>query len=133
MVDQAHKLPAELSGGQLQRVAIARSLANDPPLLAADEPTGNLDARSADRVLRLFEALVDAGKSILMVTHDNDLARRALRTVVLADGQIVDEWTNSHRWLQTARSRSLVGERKVECTHAGIFDPSALRCPQPWG
>jgi putative ABC transport system ATP-binding protein len=94
MVDEAHKLPAELSGGQLQSVAIARALANDPPLLAADEPTGNLDTRTADRVLDLFEALVDEGKTILMVTHDEDLARRALRTVVLADGQIVDQRTN---------------------------------------
>jgi putative ABC transport system ATP-binding protein len=94
MVDEAHKLPAELSGGQLQSVAIARALANDPPLLAADEPTGNLDTQAADRVLALFEALVQAGKTILMVTHDDDLARRALRTVIIADGQIVDQRTN---------------------------------------
>ena len=94
MAGEAHKLPAELSGGQLQSVAIARALANDPPLLAADEPTGNLDTQTADRVLCLFESLVDEGKSILMVTHDDDLARRALRTVVIADGQIVDQRTN---------------------------------------
>jgi len=94
MIDEAHKLPAELSGGQLQSVAIARALANDPPLLAADEPTGNLDTRTADRVLDLFEALVDEGKTIIMVTHDEDLARRALRTVVLADGQIIDQRIN---------------------------------------
>jgi putative ABC transport system ATP-binding protein len=97
MADEAHKLPAELSGGQLQRVAIARALVNDPPLLAADEPTGNLDTEAADRILGLFEALVRTGKTILMVTHDDDLARRALRTVVIADGQIVDQRTNWHR------------------------------------
>ncbi|MEW5872921.1 MAG: ABC transporter ATP-binding protein [Chloroflexota bacterium] len=97
MLDFAHKLPAELSGGQLQRVAIARALANDPPLLTADEPTGNLDSHSAVHVLELFEKLVAQGKTILMVTHDNDLARRAGRTIVIADGQIVDQ---NHRALQ---------------------------------
>jgi len=87
----AHKLPGELSGGQQQSVAIARALANSPPLIAADEPTGNLDSQMADHVLTLFESLVDDGKTILMVTHDQDLSTRALRTVVLADGQIADE------------------------------------------
>ncbi len=90
MVDQAHHLPAALSGGQQQRVAIARALANDPPLLAADEPTGNLDSQTASQVLRLFGDLVDAGKTILMVTHDTDLSATAQRTIVLADGEIVD-------------------------------------------
>jgi len=94
MADHAHKLPSALSGGQQQSVAIARALANDPPLLAADEPTGNLDSKTATSVLRLFEDLVDGGKTILMVTHDNELARQALRTVVLADGKIVDERMN---------------------------------------
>jgi putative ABC transport system ATP-binding protein len=91
MADYAHHLPATLSGGQLQSIAIARALANDPPILAADEPTGNLDSRTTEMVFRLFEKLVDRGKTILMVTHDNDLARRAKRTIVLADGKIVDE------------------------------------------
>jgi putative ABC transport system ATP-binding protein len=90
MVDSAHELPAGLSGGQQQRVAIARALANDPPLIAADEPTGNLDSRTADAVFSLFEDLVGAGKTILMVTHDDDLARRAESTIVLADGEIID-------------------------------------------
>lgn len=91
MADHAHQLPAALSGGQQQRVAIARALANDPPILAADEPTGNLDTNSAENVLALFENLVGDGKTILMVTHDKDLAERATRTVTLADGMIVDE------------------------------------------
>ncbi len=91
MVDQAYELPSALSGGQQQSVAIARALANDPPLVAADEPTGNLDSRAADAVFGLFERLVDGGKTILVVTHDNDLARRARRTIVLADGQVVAE------------------------------------------
>ena len=91
MADQADKLPSQVSGGQQQRAAIARALANDPPILAADEPTGNLDSKTADAVFRLFEDMVDAGKTILMVTHDRDLARRVTRTITLADGEIVDE------------------------------------------
>ncbi|MEZ4642106.1 MAG: ABC transporter ATP-binding protein [Chloroflexota bacterium] len=91
MADQAFKLPSEVSGGQQQRVAIARALANDPPILAADEPTGNLDSKTADSVFSLFADLVNQGKTILMVTHDNELARRVSRTITIADGEIVDE------------------------------------------
>lgn len=94
MADQAHKLPPTLSGGQQQSIAVARALANDPPVLTADEPTGNLDSKTAELILDLFENLVDRGKTILMVTHDNALARRAQSTIVLADGQIVDQQTN---------------------------------------
>jgi putative ABC transport system ATP-binding protein len=94
MAEHAHKLPLALSGGQQQSIAIARALACDPPLLAADEPTGNLDSKTADAVWRLFEQLVDSGKTILMVTHDNDLAQRARRTIVMADGKIIDEQLN---------------------------------------
>jgi putative ABC transport system ATP-binding protein len=94
MADQAHRLPNSLSGGQQQCVAIARALANDPVLLTADEPTGNLDSKSAEMVFHLFEELAKAGKTILMVTHDNELAARAQRTIRLADGQIIDERTN---------------------------------------
>lgn len=91
IADQADKLPANISGGQQQRVAIARAMANDPPLLVADEPTGNLDSRTAQAVVELFERLVEKGKSILMVTHDADLARRAKRLVRIADGLIVED------------------------------------------
>ena len=90
MGQHAYKLPSALSGGEQQRVAIARALANDPPILVADEPTGNLDSRTAASVLELFERLVAHGKTILMVTHDNDLTRRAARIITLADGEIVD-------------------------------------------
>lgn len=89
--DQANKLPAKLSGGQQQRVAIARALATDPPLLAADEPTGNLDSKTASAVFSLFERLTSLGKTVLMVTHDPDLARRAGRQLHIADGVIVDD------------------------------------------
>ncbi len=87
--EQADKLPANLSGGQQQRVAIARSLANDPPLLVADEPTGNLDSRTAEAVIDLFGELARGGKTILMVTHDEDLARRAGRIVTVSAGQVI--------------------------------------------
>jgi ABC-type lipoprotein export system ATPase subunit len=89
---QAHKLPSQISGGQQQRVAIARALANDPPMIMADEPTGNLDSRTAHQVFNLFEKLVAEGKTFLMVTHDDDLARQVNRTIVIADGEIVNEW-----------------------------------------
>ncbi len=95
MVDQAHKLPSALSGGQQQRVAIARALANDPPLLIADEPTGNLDSKTAAAVFSLFAHLVQQGKTVLMVTHDHDLARQVNRTVVIADGRVVEPGTAS--------------------------------------
>jgi putative ABC transport system ATP-binding protein len=90
LAEHAHKLPTALSGGQQQRVAIARALANDPPILLADEPTGNLDSRTAEAVFRLFMDLVDTGKTILMVTHDADLARQVTRVIVLGDGEVVD-------------------------------------------
>ncbi|HEY2982371.1 MAG TPA: ATP-binding cassette domain-containing protein [Anaerolineales bacterium] len=90
--DQADKLPAELSGGQQQRVAIARALATDPMLIVADEPTGNLDPASAERIFALFETLVADGKTVLMVTHDADLARRVDRTILISNGEIVNEY-----------------------------------------
>jgi ABC-type lipoprotein export system ATPase subunit len=87
----ADKLPAALSGGQQQIAAIARALANDPPILIADEPTGNLDSRSANHVLNLFEELASQGKTILLVTHDPTLVRRARRRIVISDGELVHE------------------------------------------
>jgi putative ABC transport system ATP-binding protein len=92
MAHQADKLPSAVSGGQQQRVAIARALANDPPILVADEPTGNLDSKTANAVFQLFENLVAQGKTVLMVTHDSDLATRVNRAVIVADGEIVNEY-----------------------------------------
>lgn len=94
MADHAHHLPSALSGGGQQCVAIARALANDPVLLTADEPTGNLDSKSTTMIFQLFETLAEAGKTILMVTHDNELAVRAQRTIRLVDGRIQDEFIN---------------------------------------
>ncbi|MBK9712282.1 MAG: ATP-binding cassette domain-containing protein [Kouleothrix sp.] len=92
MAENAHKLPSAVSGGQQQRVAIARALANDPPIVIADEPTGNLDSKTADSVFALFEKLVSQGKTIVMVTHDNALAKRVNRAVIVVDGEIVNEY-----------------------------------------
>ena len=94
MAEQANRVPHSMSGGQQQCVAIARALANDPILLAADEPTGNLDSKSSDMIMRLFENLADSGKTILMVTHDRDLAARTHRTIRLSDGMIENEVVN---------------------------------------
>ena len=86
--EQANKLPSALSGGEQQRVAIARALANDPPLIVADEPTGNLDSKTAATVFSLFQDLVKQGKTVLMVTHDKELARAVPHKIEIADGRI---------------------------------------------
>jgi putative ABC transport system ATP-binding protein len=88
IVQQAHKLPAALSGGQQQRAAVARALANDPPLLMADEPTGNLDSTSGRSLFALFEQLSGEGKTLIVVTHSDELAARAKRVVTMTDGRI---------------------------------------------
>jgi ABC-type lipoprotein export system ATPase subunit len=90
--EHADKLPSEVSGGQQQRVAIARALANDPPILVADEPTGNLDSVTAESIFQLFERLVEQGKTILVVTHDIDLAKRVNRTLIITDGEVIEEY-----------------------------------------
>ncbi|HWC90825.1 MAG TPA: ABC transporter ATP-binding protein [Pirellulales bacterium] len=92
LAERMHHLPAQLSVGQRQRVAIARSLANDPPLLLADEPTGNLDSRSGGEVLDLFDRLHrQAGRTLVVITHSQEVAERAERIVHVRDGQIVAE------------------------------------------
>ena len=88
IAEHAHKLPSEVSGGQQQRVAIARAMANDPPILVADEPTGSLDSVTSEAIIDFFEELVKQGKTIVLVTHDKDIARRATRNIVLTDGVI---------------------------------------------
>ncbi len=94
IADQAHKLPSALSGGQQQRAAIARALANDPPLIVADEPTGNLDTATADAVFALFEDLVNQGKTLLVVTHDQGLSERMGRVIHIVDGRIYRDENN---------------------------------------
>ena len=91
LAEHAQKPPTRISGGQKQRVAIARALANDPPLIVADEPTGNLDSVTAAGIFALFEALVEQGKTIVMVSHDRTLAERVDRVLHLVDGRLVGE------------------------------------------
>jgi putative ABC transport system ATP-binding protein len=94
LADHAYKLPTALSGGQQQRVAIARALANDPPVIIADEPTGNLDSKTAESVFTMFNQLVKQGKTIIIVTHDSGLAKQTHRTALIADGEIVNEYVS---------------------------------------
>jgi putative ABC transport system ATP-binding protein len=89
--DRAHHMPAQLSGGQQQRVAIARSLVNDPKLIIADEPTGALDSQSSREIMRLFQQLQRSGKTLLMVTHEDEIAAYAQRVVYVRDGMIVND------------------------------------------
>lgn len=93
IAEQADKLPADLSGGQQQRAAIARALANDPPILAADEPTGNLDSKTSEEVVRFFAGLAKEGKTVVMVTHERNLSKYFTRSIILADGAVVPETT----------------------------------------
>jgi putative ABC transport system ATP-binding protein len=90
LADQAYKLPSAVSGGQQQRAAIVRALANDPPLIVGDEPTGNLDSKTAEQVFEMFGDLSRRGKTLMLVTHDRELAKRMPRVVRVQDGCIVN-------------------------------------------
>ncbi len=96
IADHAKKLPTALSGGQQQRLAIARAMANDPAILVADEPTGSLDLATAKAVVDIFEGLVQQGRTVFMVTHDKDIAKRGSRTITLSDGEIIQTKENIH-------------------------------------
>lgn len=122
LADHAYKLPSALSGGQQQRVAIARALANDPPVVIADEPTGNLDSRTAESVFELFNNLVADGKTIIVVTHDSSLAKRATRTALIVDGEIANEYMTAG--LHKLDPEQLVSLTAGKPTHR--FDPGAL-------
>jgi putative ABC transport system ATP-binding protein len=103
--DQADKLPVSLSGGQQQRAAIARALANDPPILMADEPTGNLDEHTRTDVLELFDKLNAEGRTIVKVTHEQDISRYADRQVTLVDGRVADGDQTEADQLESAEVR----------------------------
>ncbi len=122
LADHAYKLPTALSGGQQQRVAIARALANDPPLVIADEPTGNLDSKTAESVFTLFNDLVAKGKTIIIVTHDSGLAKRTHRTALITDGEIVNEYVAKAMPTLT-QDQLLQATRNAKCLS---YEPGAL-------
>src|SRR6476620_6917319 len=122
LADHAYKLPTAISGGQQQRVAIARALANDPPVIIADEPTGNLDSKTADSVFNMFNDLVSQGKTIIVVTHDSGLAKRTHRTALIADGEIVNEYVAKAMPTLT-QDQMLQATRNAKST---VYEPGAL-------
>ena len=125
---EASKLPAAVSTGQQQAAAIARALACNPPLLVADEPTGNLDSKSADKIIEVFEHLVTQGKTIVMVTHDPSLTSRTDRNIIISDGELIDEAVS--RTLPLLRHRHMLEITKTATRR--IFQPGEviLECGQ---
>jgi ABC-type lipoprotein export system ATPase subunit len=119
---QAHKLPLAVSTGQQQLAAIARALATNPPLLVADEPTGNLDTHSANAILLLFEQLVDEGKTVVMVTHDPSLTDRTDRNIIISDGDLIDEAVALA--LPLLKHRQMLAVTKL--ARRLVFDPGQL-------
>ena len=115
----AHKLPALVSTGQQQLAAIARAMACDPPLLVADEPTGNLDTRSADTIIQLFEGFVAQGKTVVMVTHDPSLTSRTNRNIIISDGETIDETVS--KCLPQLRHRHMLEFTKIAAEH--VYQP----------
>jgi len=129
--NEAHSLPAAVSGGQMQCAAIARALANDPPVILADEPTGNLDSKTAAQVMDLFEGMKQRGKTIVMVTHDRSLAQRATRTILITDGEMVEaDIARTLPMLPYAHMESLAGRWQEESFAPGVLvkldDPLVL-------
>jgi putative ABC transport system ATP-binding protein len=122
----ANKLPVLVSTGQQQLAAIARAMACDPPLLVADEPTGNLDTRSADKIIQLFEGFVAQGKTIAMVTHDPSLTSRTNRNIIISDGELINE-TVSRSLPQLRHRHMLEFTRLVE---ERIYQPNETIIPR---
>jgi ABC-type lipoprotein export system ATPase subunit len=122
LAEHRHKLPSMVSGGQQQRAAMARALANDPPIIIADEPTGNLDSKTAETVIGLFNQLVDQGKTIIIVTHDSSLARRAHRTALITDGEIVNEFV-AKAFPTMTHEQLLAATHKITPRH---YEPGAM-------
>jgi ABC-type lipoprotein export system ATPase subunit len=126
IADHAYKIPAHISGGQKQRVAIARALVNDPPLIVADEPTGNLDTVTAETIFQIFEKLVDQGRTIIMVTHDESLAGRFGRRLHIVDGKLGHPPENGSSQPAISRASSVAADEfvRVQSSPTTLFPPS---------
>ena len=125
----ANKLPVLVSTGQQQLAAIARAMACDPPLLVADEPTGNLDSRSADTIIRLFELFVSQGKTIVMVTHDPSLTSRTNRNIIISDGELINETIS--RALPKLRHRHMLEFTRIAETRQIQPNETIIQRDQP--
>ncbi|HVR07282.1 MAG TPA: ABC transporter ATP-binding protein [Thermoanaerobaculia bacterium] len=120
---------AQLSGGQQQRVAIARSLVNDPAILLADEPTGNLDSRTSEEVIAIFQALNDEGRTVVLITHDTDIAQFAQRIVAFRDGKIISDHAVTDRRRATAGSFADAAPAAGDGSPAAALHPAAAAAP----
>jgi putative ABC transport system ATP-binding protein len=117
LTDRADHFPSQLSGGQQQRVAIARALVNEPQILVADEPTGNLDSKTSVEILGVFQKLNDSGITILMVTHELDIAQYCRRNLIMRDGRVVSDFQVPKRLMaETEMKRLLIAEAEAKLT-----------------
>jgi putative ABC transport system ATP-binding protein len=130
--EYAHALPDAVSGGQQQSAAIARALANDPPIIIADEPTGNLDSRTADGVFEMFKNLVRQGKTIIMVTHDSSLASQTDRLMILSDGELIGEHV-ARALSSFPHKRLLWIEHHLHCHHLAPGEALTAQGAFPYG
>lgn len=130
--DRLDHLPSELSGGQRQRVAIARALANDPSIIMADEPTGNLDSKSSVDVMNIFTNLYNEGRTIILVTHEPDIATYASRNIVLRDGYIVEDKQNPNMaGLQPVPSAQPIQPVQVPTESVAVSEATAQKAVKP--
>ncbi len=130
--DRLDHLPSELSGGQRQRVAIARALANDPSIIMADEPTGNLDSKSSVDVMNIFTNLYNEGHTIILVTHEPDIATYASRNIVLRDGYIVEDKQNPNMaGLQPVPSAQPIQPVQVPTESVAVSEATAQKAVKP--
>ena len=109
-----HHLPAALSGGQQQRVAVARAIAAAPPVILADEPTGNLDTRSTNDVMQILHNLKDEGRTVIVITHDNEIAEQAERVIRIRDGKVVEDYINPGYEEKYGREAKLDNKKPID-------------------